>query len=169
MTCSSAPDQTRIDDLYAQHSGWLRQWLTRRFGNSFNTADVADLTHDTFLRLLLKPRVFRLPGEARSFLCTVARGLCIDQWRRGQIEQAWLTELANRPENLHPSPSTLPFFSRHCMKSTPCCVTCRTRREPPFAGATVRQHLPRDCRTDWHQRAHGEKVHGTGHVSVHGA
>ncbi|KPB57141.1 RNA polymerase sigma-70 factor, ECF subfamily [Pseudomonas amygdali pv. myricae] len=104
MTCSSAPDQTRIDDLYAQHSGWLRQWLTRRFGNSFNTADVADLTHDTFLRLLLKPRVFRLPGEARSFLCTVARGLCIDQWRRGQIEQAWLTELANRPENLHPSP-----------------------------------------------------------------
>ncbi|TFZ32659.1 RNA polymerase subunit sigma, partial [Pseudomonas syringae] len=83
---------------------WLRRRLPRRLGNSLDTADAADLTHATFLRLLLKPRVFMLPGEARSFLCTVARGLCIDQWRRGQIEQAWLTELANRPENLHPSP-----------------------------------------------------------------
>ncbi|AQL37594.1 sigma-70 family RNA polymerase sigma factor [Pseudomonas syringae] len=107
MTCSSTPDQTFVGDLYAQHSGWLHQWLMRRFGSSFNTADVADLTHDTFLRLLLKPRAFVMPGEARSFLCTVARGLCIDQWRRRQIEQAWLAELANRPEQVQPSPEYL--------------------------------------------------------------
>ncbi|EPN76563.1 FecI family ECF sigma factor, partial [Pseudomonas syringae pv. actinidiae ICMP 18801] len=66
MTCSSTPDQTFVGDLYAQHSGWLHQWLMRRFGSSFNTADVADLTHDTFLRLLLKPRAFVMPGEARN-------------------------------------------------------------------------------------------------------
>lgn len=104
MTCSDASDHSPVGDLYAHHSGWLKQWLSRRFGTSFNTADVADLTQDTFVRLLLKPRKFVDSSEARSFLCTVARGLCIDQWRRLQLEQAWLAELAARPECVEPSP-----------------------------------------------------------------
>lgn len=104
MTRSDASDQCPVGDLYVHHSGWLKHWLSRRFGTSFNTADVADLTQDTFLRLLLKPRRFVDSGEARSFLCTVARGLCIDQWRRRQIEQAWLAELAAIPEYVEPSP-----------------------------------------------------------------
>lgn len=92
-----------IGSLYSEHCGWLQQWLARRFGGSFNSADVADLTQDTFLRLLLKPRYFNGSGDARAFLCTVARGLCIDQWRRRQIERAWLYTLAAQPEFSEPS------------------------------------------------------------------
>lgn len=103
MTSSSSPDEQVLGHLYADHSGWLVQWLSRRFGGSFSAADVADLTQDTFVRLLLKPRQFGGAGEARSFLCTVARGLCIDQWRRRQIEQVWLAELAANPQWEEPS------------------------------------------------------------------
>jgi RNA polymerase sigma-70 factor (ECF subfamily) len=103
MTRASTSDQHVLGHLYADHCGWLVQWLNRRFGGSFNAADVADLTQDTFLRLLLKPRQFGGAGEARSFLCTVARGLCIDQWRRRQIEQVWLAEIASNPESVEPS------------------------------------------------------------------
>lgn len=103
---SSTPPSTNdhaIGSLYSEHCGWLQHWLARRFGGSFNSADVADLTQDTFVRLLLKPRYFDGASEARAFLCTVARGLCIDQWRRRQIERAWLESLAAQPEYHEPS------------------------------------------------------------------
>lgn len=104
MPLPSAPTSYAVGDLYNHHSNWLQQWMSRRFGGAFNSADVSDLTHDTFVKLLVKPRNFSGQGEARSFLCTVARGLCIDQWRRRQLEQAWLEELAAMPENVEPSP-----------------------------------------------------------------
>ncbi|WP_297838966.1 sigma-70 family RNA polymerase sigma factor [Pseudomonas sp.] len=104
---SSTPTSSHdhaIGRLYSEYCGWLQQWLVRRFGGSFNSADMADVTQDTFLRLLLKPRYFEGASEARAFLCTVARGLCIDQWRRRQIERAWLDSLAAQPEYFEPSP-----------------------------------------------------------------
>ena len=42
--------------------------------------------------------------QQRSYLATIARGLCIDHWRRRQLEQAWLQALAARPAALQPSP-----------------------------------------------------------------
>ncbi len=55
------------------------------------------------MRLLKKPRSFSSDGEARSFLSTVAKGLCIDHWRRRQIEQAYLESLAQAPNLAEPS------------------------------------------------------------------
>lgn len=52
------------------------------------------------LRLLLKPasRGFSSPVDARAYLRTMARGMargmCIDLWRRREVEQAWLDTLA---------------------------------------------------------------------------
>ncbi len=40
----------------------------------------------------------------RSYLATIARGLCIDHWRRRQLERAWLQTLTERPEAQQPSP-----------------------------------------------------------------
>lgn len=40
----------------------------------------------------------------RSYLATIARGLCIDHWRRRQLEKAWLDSLALCPEATQPSP-----------------------------------------------------------------
>lgn len=92
-----------IDGLYRRHHGWLYQWLQRRFGHTFDHAEAADLAQDTFVRLLLKPRGFASEGDARAFLCSVARGLSIDRWRRRQIEKAWLDTLSAQPESFAPS------------------------------------------------------------------
>ncbi|MEG7360112.1 MULTISPECIES: hypothetical protein [Pseudomonas] len=48
------------------------------------------------MRLLLKPasRGFSSPVDARAYLRTMARGMCIDLWRRREVEQAWLDTLA---------------------------------------------------------------------------
>jgi len=89
--------------LYSDHHGWLYNWLRGRLGNA---CDAADLAHDTFLRLLARPREIQTsaPGDARAYLGTIARGLVVDHWRRRRIEQAWLQALAARPDMLAPSP-----------------------------------------------------------------
>lgn len=66
----------------------------------------ADLAHDAFLRLILRPAPegFATAGAARAYLRTMAQGLCTDLWRRREVEQAWLESLAAQPEAYAPSP-----------------------------------------------------------------
>lgn len=91
-----------IEALYADHHGWLKGWLRRRLGNSF---DAADLAHDTFIRLIARedPPVVR---EPRALLTTVAQGVLSNFMRRRKIEDAYLVTLAALPEQTAPSPET---------------------------------------------------------------
>ncbi|OZI51150.1 sigma-70 family RNA polymerase sigma factor [Bordetella genomosp. 4] len=86
--------------LYGDHHGWLVGWLRRRLGN---TADAAELAHDVFVRLLVKPRQFDGAPQARGYLRAMADGMCVDLWRRRSLEQAWLEVLAQEPEPTAPS------------------------------------------------------------------
>lgn len=94
--------QQQVEVLYADDHGWLQGWLRRKLGNSF---DAADLTHDTFLRLLGKREAAGL-REPRAYLRTIAHGLVVNHWRRQEIERAWLETLATAPEASFPSPET---------------------------------------------------------------
>jgi len=94
-------DSSLVQTLYVSHHRWLQQLLQRRLSNAF---DAADLAHDTFMRVLKRPQAFDGEVGERSYLATIARGLCIDHWRRRQLEQAWLETLAARPQALQPSP-----------------------------------------------------------------
>ncbi len=89
------------DDLYRDHHPWLREWLRRRL-NCSETA--ADLAQDTFLRILVKPYVLDGIAGTRKLLTTVAGRLCVDLWRRRDIEKTWLETLAHYPEQFEPSP-----------------------------------------------------------------
>lgn len=90
-----------IESLYRHHHGWLQGWLRRRLGSA---ADASDLAHDTFVRLLAGRAVrFDSAAAARAYLRTTAQNLCINLWRRQEIEQAWLQMLANTPEAHYPS------------------------------------------------------------------
>lgn len=93
--------QQRMHSLYDRHHDWLCNLLRRRIGNAF---DAADLAHDAFMRLLVKPRELDSFEGARAYLSTVAKGLCVDLWRRREIEQAWLDALATQDEILEKSP-----------------------------------------------------------------
>ena len=97
---ASETPASNIESLYSSHHGWLQGWLRRRLADS---SDAADLAHDAFLRLIQKPRRFASEPEARAYLRAMANGMCVDLWRRRQIEQTWLDELAARPEAVAPS------------------------------------------------------------------
>lgn len=101
MPPSEARQSSDIGSLYANHHSWLQSLLRRRLGDA---ADAADLAHDAFVRLIEKPRQFDSHAGARNYLSTMAKGLCIDLWRRREIERAWLEALAARPAALAPSP-----------------------------------------------------------------
>lgn len=91
-----------VHTLYCDHHGWLQGWLRRRLGNA---CDAADLAQDTFLRLITgrsQPR-FDTLAEARAYLRTTAQHLCINLWRRQEIERAWLDTLAAAPTQTYPS------------------------------------------------------------------
>lgn len=83
------------------HSHWLLGFVQRRLGNRF---DAADTVQDTFVRVLRRPPLFDSLAGERSYLATIARGLCIDHWRRKQLEQAWLASLALQPMAVQASP-----------------------------------------------------------------
>jgi len=76
----------QLQTLYTDHHSWLYSLLYRRLGNSF---DAADLAQDTFIRLLLKPVSFDNEGKARAYLSTVSKRLCVDLWRRQELERVW--------------------------------------------------------------------------------
>jgi RNA polymerase sigma factor (sigma-70 family) len=103
MPAARMPAQPDLGALYHDHHGWLSGWLQWRMGNA---ADAADLAQETFLRLILKPAPgdLRGTGETRAYLRTIAQGMCIDLWRRRQVEQAWLDTLAAQPQATAPSP-----------------------------------------------------------------
>ena len=110
MAASEAVLQQSVEELYANHHGWLRGWLHRKLGNS---GDAADLAHDTFLRVLRKavkpseampafvPETIR---EPRAYLTTIANGLVVSHIRRRSLEQAWLETLASLPQPQFISP-----------------------------------------------------------------
>lgn len=86
--------------LYVRHSPWLQVFLRRRLGNRW---DAADLLHDTFLRVLRRPLAFDSENGERSYLATIAKGLCIDHWRRSELERAWREALSAQPQACMPS------------------------------------------------------------------
>ncbi len=112
-----AVEKAAIRSLYQEHHTWLFRLLNRKLHNS---ADAADLAQDAFINLLKKPKHFTdsfaencgdnsgaNSGDksgARNYLSRVASGLCVDFWRRQQVERAYLDVLALRPAAIAISP-----------------------------------------------------------------
>lgn len=89
-----------VADLYVEHNGWLRAWLRKKLGC---TQQAADIAQDAFVQILGRPEVLADIREPRAYLTTVARRLVFDNWRRRDLEQAYLAELAAMPEDVFPS------------------------------------------------------------------
>ncbi|MPS48720.1 sigma-70 family RNA polymerase sigma factor [Methylobacillus sp.] len=87
------------EHLYLQYHSWLFGWLRGKLGCH---AQAADIAHDTFLKLLLKPASPKVQ-EPRAFLLTIARGLVIDHWRREDLHRAWWEAMNTLPPDTAPS------------------------------------------------------------------
>ena len=91
-----------VQMLYREHQSWLLGWLQRKLGCSF---DAADVSQDTYLRLLVSGRMPRAE-QSRAYLTQVAKNLVIDLHRRRALEAAYLDALAALPKAESPSPET---------------------------------------------------------------
>ena len=98
MSSPSAADP--VHTLYVDHHAWLQSWLLRKLGN---THQAADLTQDTFVRVIAGQQVEAI-REPRAYLTTLAQRVLYNFWRRRELEQAWLDALATMPEDMAPSP-----------------------------------------------------------------
>ncbi|SEM90159.1 sigma-70 family RNA polymerase sigma factor [Nitrosomonas marina] len=79
-----------IDALYRAHHGWLTAWLKKKMACPHHAAD---LSHDTFIRLLLQPKLPVLK-EPRAYLLVTANRLMINLNRRRRVEEETLYSMA---------------------------------------------------------------------------
>lgn len=100
MPSSLSSSSRDIATLYLDHHSWLLGWLRRRLSNA---SDAADLTQDTFVRILGAKDVPAIETP-RAYLTTVAKGVLVNWYRRQALEQAYLEALAQLPEPQAPSP-----------------------------------------------------------------
>ena len=100
MTDASTPTEQTLHTLYRDHSSWLENWLRRRMGNAW---DAADLSQDTFVRVLASSRQLSDLREPRAYLLTVGKRLLSNFYTRRSLEQAYLEALAQLPEACVPS------------------------------------------------------------------
>ena len=101
MSNTAMPAEQTLHDLYRDHRGWLEGWLRQRMGNR---CDAADLSQDTFLRVLASSRKVADLHEPRAYLLTVGKRLLSNFYQRRSLEQAYLNALALLPEDSVPSP-----------------------------------------------------------------
>ncbi|KJK18946.1 sigma-70 family RNA polymerase sigma factor [Pseudomonas sp. NPDC087612] len=101
MSEAAGPTEQTLQGLYREHRSWLERWLYQRLGNRW---DAADLSQDTFLRVLASPQVLSELREPRAYLLTVGKRLLVNFHKRRSLERAYLEALASLPEALMPSP-----------------------------------------------------------------
>ena len=101
MSDAAPPPQPTLDALYRDHHGWLEGWLRRRMGNAW---DAADLSQDTFMRVLGSSQPLGELREPRAYLLTVGKRLLSNFYTRRSLEQAYLEALAQLPQECVPSP-----------------------------------------------------------------
>lgn len=101
MVDAVTPPDQRLSVLYREHRSWLEDWLRHRVGNSW---DAADLSQDTFLRVLSSAQKLEELREPRAYLLTVGKRLLSNFYSRRSLEAAYLEALAQLPEECVPSP-----------------------------------------------------------------
>lgn len=101
MSVAIQTQKLAVSALYIEHHHWLLAWLRRKIGCPHSAAD---LSHDTFVRVLGHPQALAQVREPRAWLTTIAHGLIVDQTRRRALERAYLEALAGLPEGTCPSP-----------------------------------------------------------------
>ncbi|CAG0996655.1 putative RNA polymerase sigma factor FecI [Methylophilaceae bacterium] len=105
MQSSQTIQNLLVQDFYKSHKSWLHSWLSKKVGSSF---DAADLTHDTFMRVLLKDDTEQIV-EPRAYLTRIAHGLMVNFLRRRDLENAYiaaLESLGESREKMFPCPES---------------------------------------------------------------
>ena len=80
------------------------RWLINRLRRSIaRDCEAEDIASEAFVRLAAMPNLTHV-REPRAMLTTLAKRVLFENWRRRDLERAWLSALASAPEHSHPSP-----------------------------------------------------------------
>jgi len=101
MTDTTTLAPSAFDAFYRDHRGFLESWLRRRLHNA---CDAADLSQDTFLRVLASSQQLAELQEPRAYLLTVGKRLLSNFYQRRDLERAYLEALTHLPPACVPSP-----------------------------------------------------------------
>lgn len=90
MSSAETSLQQAVHMLYSDHHGWLQGWLRKKLGCPHQAAD---LSHDTFARLL---GFGKLPvlKQPRAYLLVTANRLLINDYHRRRVEEETLRTVA---------------------------------------------------------------------------
>lgn len=102
MAAADTASQEKMHALYCEHQGWLFGWLRRKLGCAQHAAD---LTQDTFLRIITSRDALLAMREPRAYLTTTAKRILVDQARHQRIEAAYLEALQAFAHHADASPS----------------------------------------------------------------
>lgn len=90
MTATVPAERANVQSLYQDHQPWLLAWLRKKIGCPHGAAD---LSQDTFLRLVEQPGSTVL-REPRAWLLVVANRLLINRYERRRVEAETLRAVA---------------------------------------------------------------------------
>lgn len=111
----AAPLDWDIQNLFRRHAKGIASSLRRR-GLTVETA--ADLTQDTFLRVLASPPMERAENShPRAYLYRVSRNLGINHRRRESLVEMVELDAASTVADPAPSPERI-VYSRQCLEIT---------------------------------------------------
>lgn len=80
------------------------RWLISRLRRSLaRDCEAEDVASEAFVRLAAMADLTNV-REPRAMLTTLAKRVLFENWRRRDLERAWLSALASAPEHTHPSP-----------------------------------------------------------------
>lgn len=92
--------RSRLETIFREHYAWLLDQMRRHTRSRHGAEDVAG---ETFVQLAAY-RSLDDVREPRALLTTIAKRVLFHAWRRRDLEQAYLDELAAMPRDLYPSP-----------------------------------------------------------------
>ncbi len=95
---ATSPASLTFDVFYRSYHSWLTLWLTRKMHSLFDAEDIAQ---DTWMRIFGQQSLQTI-RDPRSFLCTVAKRVMVDLFRRQALEKSYLEMLALLPADQVP-------------------------------------------------------------------
>jgi len=147
MIEATSPSEQSLQQLYREHRGWLETWLRRRMGNAW---DAADLSQDTFLRVLCNAPPLAELREPRAYLLTVGKRLLSNFYTRRHLEKAYLDAWRNCRKRAHRRRNSAGCCWKPCRRWMNCSMACRARCAGHFFGVNSRAlataRLPSACR-----------------------
>lgn len=94
------PFHAQVDQIFREHHAWLHSRLLRRVSNRSDAEEVAS---ETFLQLSEDGGRTDI-RDPRAFLTTIAKRILFQQWRRQDLEQAYIDTMRHMPQAMALSP-----------------------------------------------------------------